>query len=284
MQRRAAAVYFALFVVLGAGAYTFMQVGMSQPAIELDAPTYGQGDELSAGGQSYTISSIEASAGSGGEVTRVANVTYQNESFRATDSADNGSTVTLDGEEYQVSVASGDNASSFSFVEQQNVSAILASDPAVENETAERGDETYVFYENGSRALLSDYLPEPAVQGPYSAGDQLEWPTDGGTTTARIDSVSASSVAVSWDAPQRQGIEMEEGANATLGGTQHLAHFPDNSTVQIGPTDQYWDAYQGELEAQSYYQERRNGFWGIVLLSFVGAVLLLAAAYLPTKG
>lgn len=156
MQRRAAAVYFALFVVLGAGAYTYMQVGMSQPAVEIEGPTYAEGDEFTAGGQAYTVGALEGGSG------------------------------------------------------------------------------------------------------------ELLWYNE--------------------TADEEQPVEIEDGGNVTLGDTQHFAHFPTNTSVQVLPTDEHWQAYQSELDAQSYYQERQNGFWGIVLLSFVGAILLLAAAYLPTKG
>lgn len=46
-----------LFVVVGAGAYGFLGV-MSEPAIALDGPTYGQGDAFSAGGVTYTVSAV----------------------------------------------------------------------------------------------------------------------------------------------------------------------------------------------------------------------------------
>lgn len=60
MQRRAAAVYFALFVLVAAGAYTFLQVGMTHPTPDFEADTYAEGDQLTAGGTSYTVSTVNA--------------------------------------------------------------------------------------------------------------------------------------------------------------------------------------------------------------------------------
>ena len=50
MQRRAAAVYFVFFLVIGAGAYSFLAVAQG-PAIELDGETYSQGDSFTVDGR-----------------------------------------------------------------------------------------------------------------------------------------------------------------------------------------------------------------------------------------
>lgn len=155
MQRRAAAVYFILFVVVGAGAYGFLGV-ISQPPVDLDGPTYGSGDEFSAGGVTYTVASI------------------------------------------------GDGEGELSFT----------------NETS------------------------------------------GETETVGID----------------------EGENATLGGSAYFAHFPSGDSVQVLPTDEYWSAYQSELAVQATYQERRAGIWAIVIMSFIAGIVLLSAAYMPVRG
>ncbi|MFB6311946.1 MAG: hypothetical protein ABEH64_12295 [Salinirussus sp.] len=154
MQRRAAAVYFMLFVVVGAGAYAFLGV-MSEPAGQLDGPTYEAGDTFSAGGVTFTVNS--SSAGEG-----------------------------------------------------------------------------VVSYRNG---------------------------TSGAVET----------------------VELGEGENVTLGGVQHFTHYTDGG-VQVLPTDQYWDAYQGELAVQDTYHERRAGVWAVVILSFLAGAFLLATAYMPVRG
>jgi hypothetical protein len=149
MQRRAAAVYFALFVVVGAGAYGLLGV-MSGPAVSLDGPTHSQGDQFSAGGVTYTVDSV----------------------------GDGEATLTAGEEE----------------------------------------------------------------------------------------------------------ITLEEGANVSLGETQHFAHFPADGGVQVLPSGQYYDDYRDELAVQDHYDERRAGVWAVLFLSFLAAIILLAAAYMPTRG
>jgi hypothetical protein len=155
MQRRAAAVYFTLFVVVGAGAYGFLGI-MSQPPVELEGPTYDQGEELRTGGVTYTVDSI-----GDGEAT-------------------------------------------------------------------------------------------------------LTW--------------------LNATAGEEQSVDVEQGENSTLGGTQYFAHFPEDGGVQILPSDEYWGAYQDELDVQDQYQERRAGVWAILFMSFLAAIILISAALMPLRG
>lgn len=164
MQRRAAAAYFALFVLLAAGAYTFMQVGMTQPAASFDADAYSQGDELTAGGVSYEVTGVEA----------------QEE----------------------------------------------------EGETTYSGELTFTNQTSG----------------------------------------------------EEETVSLEQGGNVTLGDGQYFAYFPSGEEVYVLQSDQYYDAYQDELDTQANFQERTAGFWGIVYISLLGAIVLLMSAYLPVKG
>lgn len=88
MQRRAAAVYFVLFVVVGAGAYGMLGV-VSEPTVRLDGPTYGEGEQFSVGGTTYTVDSI-----GDGEAL----LTYENQSGAAQEAeVGEGENVTLGG-------------------------------------------------------------------------------------------------------------------------------------------------------------------------------------------
>jgi len=96
MQRRAAAVYFALFVLIAAGAYAFLQVGMAPPTADFDAESYSQGDQLSVGGTAYSVATVEASEGSEGETEYTAELTWSNETgAEQTTSFSQGENVTL---------------------------------------------------------------------------------------------------------------------------------------------------------------------------------------------
>ncbi len=62
MQRRAAAVYFVLFVVVSAGAYAY--VGMAdRPQVDLAGESYTEGNTFTAGDRTYTVSSIGDGSG-----------------------------------------------------------------------------------------------------------------------------------------------------------------------------------------------------------------------------
>ena len=64
MQRRAAAIYVALFVLIGAASYSLIATAQ-QPTVEFDNPTYelSQGDQLDVGGQTYTVASVSETGG-----------------------------------------------------------------------------------------------------------------------------------------------------------------------------------------------------------------------------
>jgi len=162
MQRRAAAVYFVLFVLIGAGAYGFLQVGMGKPMASLDGPTYEAGDQLRVDGQTYEVTAVEG---------------------------------------------------------------------------------------------------EPGEESTQFAGS-VELSPPGSDET----------------------VTLTEGGNSTVNGVSHFAHFTSNTTVQILPSQEFYGAYRGELSDLEYWNERRNGVWGIVILSVIAGIILLATAYLPVKG
>lgn len=280
MQRRAAAVYFVLFVVIGAGAYGFIQVGMSEPTVDLDGPTLSEDDELTVDGRTYTVSGIDTEEGEVAQYAGEAELTWFNESARESATLDNDSTVAYDDGEYRVLVPA-DDASTFHLVETQNVSAILAADDAVENETVTRDGEELVVYRDGQLEPLSEYLPDPD-RIEFSVGDQFDYQAE--EVTAQIDGVSGDGVALSWDAPGEETVTVSAGGNQTLNGVDYFAHFPGENSVQILQTDQQYGAYTAEISAIDYWDERRNGVWGMVILSVLAGFVLLTAAYLPVKG
>jgi len=130
MQRRAAAVYFVLFVLIGAGAYGFMQVGMSEPTVDLDGSTYSEGDELTVGDRTYTVDAISTEEGEIARFEGEVDLVWTNESRRASATLENDSTVDRDDGEFRVVVTGNET---FALVEVQDVEAILAADPEVEN-------------------------------------------------------------------------------------------------------------------------------------------------------
>jgi len=287
MQRRAAAVYFVLFVLIGAGALGFVQVGMSEPAVQFsDAPEYASNETLTVDGRTYTVADVtvaETGGDHGGEATEVirGNLTWVNESARMTATLESGSTTTDEGMEYNVSLDNETGQVTLTAV--QNVSAVLAADPAVEDDLLEQNGTQYVRYvENGSLQVLSEYLPEPE-RLTFAVGDDYRYAAESGNITATVTTVTADAATLSWTTSVTNQVSLEEGANVTLNGQQHFVHFPGEERVQVLPTDEYYDAYQSQLTEIDAFEERRNGVWGVVILAFLAGVFLLATAYMPVK-
>jgi hypothetical protein len=94
MQRRAAAMYFAFFVLIAIGAYGLIAT-TTAPTVSLQGPTYSQGDDVTLNERTYTVSEVttEESGGDhgGGSAETVGTLTWTNDSAEYTDTLDNGS-------------------------------------------------------------------------------------------------------------------------------------------------------------------------------------------------
>ena len=117
-----------------------------------------------------------------------------------------------------------------------------------------------------------------------STGDTFPYQQENETIDTTVAAVSSSAVTLQWDNPQNETIDLEEGGNVTLNDEQHFAHFPDNSSVKVLASGQYYSSYQSELADIDAFGVRINGLWGIVLLSLLATIILISAAYLPNKG
>ncbi|MFB6073920.1 MAG: hypothetical protein ABEJ89_02785 [Haloarculaceae archaeon] len=276
MQRRAAAIYFAFFLVVGAGAYAFIGVAeqTSEPHYSLSGPVVGNDSTTAIAGTSHHVR-IQSADGSVN-----ATVTWTNESAVFTAGLDNGSTTTYQNDSYTVLIANQTDVSTFTLRAQQNASQILAGDPAVRDTPATVDGVDHVVYTNGTIGPpVSEYLPAPeTVQ--FSVGD--EYPYQGNTTT--VSAVTPSSATLRWVHPAHESVVMTEGSNVSLGnGEQYFGHFPDTSSVQIVPSNEYHQ-YNETTQLREHFNERKAGLWGIVILSAIAAIILLAAAYLPVRG
>jgi hypothetical protein len=284
MQRRAAAIYVALFVVLGAASYGVIATATA-PTVGFDDPDHrlAEGDQFSAGDRQYTVSAIEAETSGGGHggaatVSRSGALAWTNDSARYTQTWDNDSTVTYQDETYRVLVASGDDPSSFDLREEINRTAILQDDPAVRNETVTVNDTEYVVREsNGTRSLTraSDYFPTPATTE-FDEGKALQF--RGNETT--VATVASDGVTVAWTAPRTNTVEVDHASNVTVGDTRFFAYFPDNGTMVL---ESDYEAYERQTQEIDTYRTYRNGLWGVSVASFATAILLLGMAYMPSR-
>ena len=289
MQRRAAAIYAAFFIIVAAGSYAVIGVAQ-EPAVDVRNPDHSvaAGEQLSFDGRTYTVGQIQSGTNEGNSL-RSTQLNWVNQSALFTATLQNNSTVSPQAvqwegqrgaelnESYRVLVENASDPSTFTFHQEFNVSARLAADPAVEDQTITRadGDRYVVYRENGTTRPLSEYLPAPETRQ-FSEGGQLAYQNNSTT----IANVSTESVQLEWTGQRNNSLSLEEGGRTTLGGTEYVAHFPDNSTLALTSDV---EAYDAETEAVATYHERMNGFWGIIIISALAAMLLLAVAYLPSR-
>jgi hypothetical protein len=272
MQRRAAAIYFVLFLAIGAGSFGYITVVDAQkPEIDVQGQELTSDDTLRIGDRIYIASVSEGS----GELA------WTNQSAQATASLENDSATTYDNQSWTVVIENRTDVSAFELREELDVSGILANDSAVENETVTvDGEDRVVFQQNGSTKALDDYLPAPETRT-FAVGDQYDYVAEeDGEVDATVTNVTTSAAELTWTSPQENTLSLSEGGNVTLGGTQYIAHFPDNSTVVLSENVQ---GYLEDTQRQDYFTERKNGLWGVSIVSFAIAVVLLGAAYLPVK-
>jgi hypothetical protein len=262
MQRRAAAVSVAIFVLLAAGAYSYIGVAQ-QPEVSLEDPTYevSADDTLTFDGTEYTFTDV----GDGS-----ATAEWTNESAQYTETWEVNDTVVYQGDNYTVVVPNQSEYSEFELREVQTI----------DRPTVEDNGTTYVVVEeDGERELVprDEYLGDQTVYR-FSEGDAIERPDNDNETS--VATVSEESVTIEWFAPRTNELSFSEGSNTTIADTDYLAHYPSEGTLQL--TTDYED-YQSDLDAQSEYKERMNGLWGVVIVSGAAAVLLVMLAFMPSR-
>ncbi|MFB6251842.1 MAG: hypothetical protein ABEI27_09220 [Halobellus sp.] len=281
MQRRAAAIYVALFIVIGAASYSLVATAQA-PHVEFQNPEYelAQGDQFQVGGQTYTASSISTSeqgGGHGGAATTVVEgeLRYTNDSARYTATWENNTTQSYDGQEWRVLVENASEPTSFTLREDLNETAILQDDPDASNEMVTQNGTQYVVINGSELVPATEYFPEPGTRT-YAQGDGLDYQGNAST----VASVTTESVTLAWNAPRTNTIGVGNHDNVTLSGETYLAHFPDESTLQL---TQDFESYNQQTQEIDQYTLHKNGLWGVSILSFLTAVFMIGFAYLPSR-
>ncbi len=281
MQRRAAAGYVVLFLVLAAGAYALLSV-TSAPAVDVENPDHEleAGDQLTVDGRTYTVQSVSAEEtegdghGGGGGVEYAATLAWTNESaaYSETWAADDG--VEFSGLDFAGARLNG----TYDVLvpnESDPTTATLRAAP--ENLTTREVDGvTYVETEgdDGSLELVPIAQYEPLQRVTVEEGT-LDY--RGNATTVNV---TESGVTLTWTAPREETVELGQTQNATLNGREYFAYFRSGEVVTL-TTDV--SSYRQSVAANDRYHERENGLWGITIVGGFAAVLLSALAFLPRK-
>lgn len=265
MQRRAAAVSVAVFVLLAAGSFTLMGAAQ-QPDLTLEDPEYSivVEDEESIEGTNYHFTAVEADS---------ATAEWTNQSAQYTEEWDAGDTVVYEGDNYSVAIPNQSDPSYFELREVQTV----------DEPTVEQNGTTYVVVEeDGDKTLVprDEYLPAQTVYR-FQTGDQIDRPDNDNVTT--VASVSESTVTIQWFAPKTFEVSFSEGENTTLGDTNYLAHIETDGGQNVLQLTTDYEDYYSDVDKQNYFHERMNGLWGIIILSGFAVSLLVMLAFLPSR-
>ncbi|MFB6354713.1 MAG: hypothetical protein ABEJ92_11595 [Halobacteriales archaeon] len=265
MQRRAAALYGAFFLVLALGSYG-MIAAASAPTVSVANPDHrlAGGDQLTVEGRTYNVSVDGESA----------TLTWTNPSADYTTTWEDGSDVEVGGTNYTVSIPDSPDPQLVELTEIRTL-------PADVQTTEVNGTEYVVVERDGTRQLVrvSDYLNETA--GPAATRSLTEreaFDYRGNLTTVRT--VENESATLGWRAPRAVSVEVSEGDVVTLNGVEFVAHFPDAGGLVL---DRDIQAYEHQVEVVDTYEERVNGLWGVSILSGLAVVFLLGLAYLPSR-
>jgi hypothetical protein len=281
--------YFAFFVIAGAVAYGLI-VATSTPTVAMDGPTHTQGETVTLGERTYQVTEIsEESAGGGhggggGEATVTGTIAWTNQSAVVGTQLDNGSTLSPEDTAFEdpflVATPNASSPSSFALVQQRNITALAAEDPALYDQTVTvDGVEHVTYRENDTNVPVETYFG-PVETRTYEVGDTLRY--QGNETT--VDAVTADAVTLTRPGEETTEVELTEGGNFTVSGTTYFAHFSNASSVQILSVEEYYGSYDSQNERIETYHERKLGLWGIVDLSIAAAIILLGTAFLPVRG
>ena len=272
MQRRAVAVYVALFVLIAGGAGVLTATAES-PEIGFEDPEFevSQGDQVEVDGESYTLTGVSESDG-----TLLATL-EQEESAQLSEAWANESTVEVGDREWRVTVA-GENSTEFTLVEVLDRAAILEADPQADNETVERDDGEYVVVTEGGESTLvpaEEYFPAPEERS-YATGDSFDY--DNRTVT--VDEVTPSQAVLVWEGTQTNTVEVEDEATVTIGDTEFVANFPDDSTLALSSDI---EAYEAQVAQIDQFQQYNSGLTRVLVLAVLSSLLLLGAAFIPSR-
>lgn len=266
MQRRAAAILGALFLVLALGSYG-MIAAASPPSITVANPDYrlANDSQFSAAGVSYHVTVSDGSATLGWT---------DSDAEYTTDWAEDD-TVAFQGTNYTVSIPDSDDSQVVELTEVRPL-------PDGVETTEVNGTEYAVLEgENDSRELVpvGQYLNEtygPAEERSLQEGETYDFRGNRST----LQAVENESATFTWTAPREMSESLSEGDTFEIGDEPHVAHFPNPDVLLL---DSDLEAYEAEIATVDTYEERINGLWGVSILSGLTVLTLLGLSYLPSR-
>ena len=276
MQRRAVAVYVALFVLIGVASYTLMATA-EQPQVTVDNPDFqlSSGDEFTIDGQSYTAATVEEVTEEGGHGSTsthmAATIEWTLAGVENTDEWAVGDTITVDEREWEVMGTTDSTVTVENVIDRE---AILEADPAADNQTYSGEDDDFVRV-GGETVPVSEYFDPDEVT--FSEGETVSY--DGQQAT--VDSVTNESVTVSWTTDESNSQELGTGDTVTLGdNSTYTAYFTGSNTLELTEDA---EAYEAAVAEQETFSQRVSGLRWVTFTAGFIAMLLIAFAFLPSR-
>ncbi|WP_440992327.1 hypothetical protein [Haloarchaeobius baliensis] len=284
MQRRAAAAYVVLLLVITAGAFAFISTA-EEPAVSLEDPdeTLQSGSTLTVNDRVYNVSDVSASSGGGGGghgggggVSYEAVLTWTNESAQWSETWSNNSTVTYQGDTYRAFIANSSEPTEITLrweptdrFSPQWTDGVqyLDAEPDTPDRQAMRVDEYIANSNNTSIQTVT-----------IDTTSSLEF--NGNETTI---TTAPQQATFTWTAPRTNEVTFGQHENVTLNGVSYAVHFTNEDTVTLQEGEDAQAALYAQLDDKSRFHERINGFWGVVIVASLGLVLLVTLAFLPRK-
>ncbi|AUX09349.1 hypothetical protein AArcSl_1721 [Halalkaliarchaeum desulfuricum] len=285
MQRRTVAIYAAFFLLVAVASYSLIATA-DDPEIQFDDPDFelAEGDEFEIDGQLYTVTSLDRMEEEGemGEirVTYEATIEWTVTDAQQQETWESGTVIPHADGEYEVLVDDED-PETFTLREVIDREAILADDPAADNETVERDGEEYVVIEDDDEVRFvhaDEYFPAPEERQ-FAVGDTFEY----GNHTASVEAIDETGVTVMWNEDEMRTTSLTQGAETTLGETEYLAHFTgEEADLRLQLTTDL-ESYEAQLAAIDEYEQRVTGLWYITTVAALMVITLVALAYLPSR-
>ncbi|MFB6129041.1 MAG: hypothetical protein ABEJ47_04680 [Halorhabdus sp.] len=229
MQRRAAAIYAAFFVLVALGAYAVIGIA-EQPTVSLDGEEYAAGATIDVGGRTYTVESVDAGTDAG-------QLSWTNESARFTVTIENGSTVSplevrWNGQRARWSRTLA-NGSTFAY---ENGTYRVETNTSAEPPTA-----TLTHVRNASMnesVALGDTLAyrgnETTVTAIDADGLTLTWAEPYLVAIPNVTAPSSVTFVQRFDVENRLAWdESVYNTTVTVGGIESVVHRADNTTTPL---------------------------------------------------
>lgn len=280
MQRRAVAVYVAIFLLVGIGSYALITTAVA-PTVSIDDAEYqlSEEDTFEINGTTYTVSELSAEE-EDGETVYSGTVEWSDPNAELSEQWSNESTIEYDDAEWEVVVDGGDEPDGFTLVEQLDRQGILENDPDARNETVEDedGNESVIVVEDGEEVLVpaDEYFPEPRSES-FSSGDSLSYNNE----TVTVDTVDPNFVILTWTGEETYSEDLEQEQEVTLENDEtFLVFFESDSSVGLIEDRSNYETQVAQVER---FNDRISGLWYVLVTSFSIVGLLLMLAFLPSR-